>query len=77
MDIVKYFEKLSIGFKDLAHDAEVMANDLQKPEDQKKKSFKSFQPMTRIRKDKNAVDKAKANPEIAFIEDKIKDILKG
>lgn len=77
MDIVKYFEKLSTGLKTLAKDVEMMASDLSKPEEEKKKSFKSLQPMTRIRKDVTAVKKAEANPEIAFIEDKLKDLFKG
>jgi hypothetical protein len=76
MDIVEYFENISRGLKTLVKDAEVMANNIEKPKEEKR-SLKSMQPMTRIRKDKGEIEKAKANPEITFIEDTLKDIFKG
>jgi len=76
MDIEKYFENIAIGLRNLSKDTEVMINNLGKEEGEKR-SLKSMQPVTRIRKNKAEIERAKANPEITFIEDKLKDIFKG
>ena len=40
-------------------------------------NLKSFQPVTRLRKSKEDIIKAKENPELTFIMDKISDIFGG
>jgi len=40
-------------------------------------NLKSFQPVTRLRKNKEEIIKAKENPELTFIMDKISDIFGG
>ena len=92
-DLVKHFEDIASGLQMLSEDIRRMAEnkkasqkasqkDDKKDDQQPKKSvrvlkMKSLQPVTRLRANKQEIIKAKENPELTYIADKIKDILGG
>jgi hypothetical protein len=90
-DLVNHFVDIAEGLKMLSEDVRRMAEnkkasskDNKKYDDQEqpKKSvkllkMKSLQPVTRIRANKEEIIKAKENPELTYISDKLKDILGG
>lgn len=72
------FEKLSNSFQRKAEALNVLISDVEAMQQgiAKNKPFsrRSLEPMTRLRNSKEELDKAKANPNEQFIEDKINDI---
>jgi hypothetical protein len=90
-DLFDYFEEMGNKVKSVQMDIDATVAKLQKEgekkdadkkDDKKDKSNKrvfssnSIEPVTRLRKDVNEVNKAKENPEIQFIKDRIGDIFK-
>jgi len=75
------FEKLEKNFSKAKIDIDTLKTDIEKisisSKTGEKASRSSLEPITRLRKNKEEIEKAKENPEIQFIEDKLNDILKG
>ena len=75
------FEKLEKNFSKASIDINTLRSDVQKmiaaSETGEKASRSSLEPITRLRKDEKEIEKAKEDPDMQFIEDKIGDILKG
>jgi len=85
--LLKYIEDISRNLGVLINDVRRMAvnvenkqkEEVSQSEDELQKkpkqfSMKSFQPVTRLRKNKKEIEDAKQNPELTFINDKLKDI---
>jgi hypothetical protein len=68
------FTKISLGFNTLASDvSRIIVNEGKK----KGASLQTVEDMTVIRKDKHDIERAKADPTLAFIKDSISKILSG
>ena len=75
-ELTDFFTSKSKQLQDLVHDMNRIASKKQKEakgETDSSKS-KSFQPVTRLRKNKEECVKAKENPEMTFVTDKLSDI---
>lgn len=83
-ELVKFFQKMSEGITLLKEDIERASanhkNNIDKDgnklpkEEEKLMPMKSMQPMTRLYSSKDEIVRAKENPDMGFINGKIKDI---